>query len=171
MEEIWKPIEGYENFYLVSNLGKIKSIRNNIIMKPQKLYNGYEIVGLSKNGTTTRKTVHRLVATAFISNIYGKTQINHINGIRNDNRLINLEWCTPKENIYDAITRNSMNGYQNVGGQPKKVKQYSLNNKFIKEWNSIKEAGNELHISQGNIVNCCKNKRYTAGNYIWKYCS
>ena len=55
MEEIWKPIEGYENFYLVSNLGKIKSIRNNIIMKPQKLYNGYEIVGLSKNGTTTRK--------------------------------------------------------------------------------------------------------------------
>lgn len=172
MEEIWKPVEikYFNNEYLVSNLGNVKSLKNNIIMKPSKLYNGYLTIPLSKNGYTIRYTVHRLVAQTFIPNISNKPQVNHKNGIRTDNRVENLEWCTVKENIYDAIKRNGSKGYINVGGQPKKVEQYTLDNILIKEWNSIKEAGKELHINQGNIVNCCKLKRKTAGNYIWKYC-
>lgn len=173
MKEIWKPvdIEYYKDEYLVSNLGNIKSLKNNIIMKPSRLYNGYLTIPLTRNGYTTRYTVHRLVATAFIQNPNNMPQINHKNGIRTDNNITNLEWCTAQENIKDAINRNRGRGYIKVGGQPKKVKQYALDGKFIKEWNSIKEVTKQININSGNIVNCCKGKRKTAGKFIWKYCS
>ena len=80
MKEIWKDIKGYEGLYQVSKSGKIKSIRNNIYLKPNLQVNGYLRISLSKNGKIQYKNIHRLVAETFIDNENNYPVINHIDG-------------------------------------------------------------------------------------------
>lgn len=97
MEEEWKDIEGYENRYQVSNLGRVKSLKSNIIMKQNlnKKYNRYSIM-LWKNGKSKRFWVARLVAKAFVFNPNSDifTQVNHKDENKTNNNSDNLEWCT-----------------------------------------------------------------------------
>lgn len=159
MKEEWKDIPGYEGYYQVSNLGRVKSLNYNRenrkqILKQAKDYDGYCLVSLAKNNKHTTAKVHRLVLQAFIgpSNLH----INHINKIKEDNRLENLEYCTPKYN-----TRYSC---------AKTVLQFTKDGKFIREWNCIRDIENELGINHSNISSCCKGKYYkSVGGYVWKY--
>jgi hypothetical protein len=108
--EIYKDVVGYEGIYQVSNLGNVKRIlisrgvskKNNNFIKPfcNKAY--YQIV-LQKNGKRKYFMIHRLIAQAFIPNPNNYPFINHINGIKNDNRLENLEWCTHSQNMLHAF--------------------------------------------------------------------
>lgn len=99
MKEIWKDVKGYEGLYQVSNLGRIRSLRNNyMILKLGTDQDGYNHFTPCRNGTQTTKKIHRLVAQAFIPNPKNKIQVNHKNGIKLDNKVTNLEWSTDKEN-------------------------------------------------------------------------
>lgn len=121
MEEIWKDIVGYEGFYKVSSKGRVKSVeryrigkRNSKvpckakIMSLQKSNGGYYQVLLCKNKHKKLVTVHRLVAFAFIPNDKNKPCVDHINGIRTDNRVENLRWCTIKENLNFDLARSNI---------------------------------------------------------------
>lgn len=111
MKEVWKDIIGYEGLYQVSNLGRIKSLAKNrnslqngdMLLKPSINKKGYLIVRLYKNTVSKDFPVHRLVANMFIDNPSNKREVNHINGVKHDNRMENLEWCTGSENVRHAF--------------------------------------------------------------------
>jgi hypothetical protein len=110
LTEIWLPIKDYEGFYEVSNLGRVRSVSRivkhsrgggKIVLgdiKSTSSTRGHLRVHLYKHGVTKSFFVHRLVAIAFIPNHENKPSINHINCVRGDNRVENLEWCTSQEN-------------------------------------------------------------------------
>ena len=105
MSENWRDVKGYEGDYQISDLGRVKSLKNGKerIRKLVKDNRGYLHVLLSKNKKVKNILVHRLVAEAFIKNPQGKRTVNHINGVKADNRLSNLEWATQSENIKHAF--------------------------------------------------------------------
>jgi hypothetical protein len=98
--EVWKDIPHYEGLYQVSNLGRIWSVRKQRTLKPAKAPNGYMRINLyAPNQKRKTESVHRLVAMAFVDNPEAKPQVNHKNQDKEDNRAVNLEWATAKENI------------------------------------------------------------------------
>lgn len=125
MEEFWKEIEGYEGYFEVSNLGNFRS-KDRIIrykqngtrlypgksLKTETIDEGYQRIVLMKEGIKKRYMCHRLVAQTFIPNTENKPFVNHINGIKSDNRACNLEWCTQSENEAHSIKclGNTMKG-------------------------------------------------------------
>ena len=124
--EIWRPIKDYERLYEVSNLGRVSSLdRETIdtigrkhyikgrILKQGKDNHGYLVVALTKNGKSKTVRVHRLVAEAFIPNPENKPCIDHINTIKDDNRIENLRWATPKENMNNELTKDKFEGENN----------------------------------------------------------
>lgn len=103
--ENWKFIEGSNEKYMVSDYGRIKSCGNkkgrlDKVLKPQ-IKNKYVLIRLPFIGQ--RRLIHRIVAQHFIPNPENKPVVNHLNGIKTDNRAVNLEWCTNKENVYHAM--------------------------------------------------------------------
>jgi len=115
-EEIWKDISGYEGLYQISNFGRVKSLprvrigngtpyitKGKILKNSLGATGGYFRVVLCKEHKQTFCYVHRLVADAFIPKIEGKNVVNHINGLKTDNRVENLEWSTIQDNLQHAI--------------------------------------------------------------------
>lgn len=102
MEELWEPVANFED-YVVSNSGKVFSIKSNLELRPLTMRDGYKAVRLFKNGRAKSMQVHRLVASAFIDNPLNKPQVNHKDGDKQNNYFLNLEWNTASENQIHAI--------------------------------------------------------------------
>jgi hypothetical protein len=141
--EIWKPLKDYEGLYLISNYGRIKSLTYNRIRVNTLSKNGYLRLRLSKKGKVKTITVHTLVAKNFIpqENLL-KNQVNHINGIKTDNRVENLQWVTAQENITHAIKKglsDPRNGRKEIIIEYEKIndKKYALESdiKLSKKYN------------------------------------
>jgi hypothetical protein len=126
LKERWKPIEGYEGLYEVSDTGKVRSLErvvkrgNGFLNIPSKEkepveVHGYLYFSLFKEGKERRYAAHRLVAQHFIENPDNKPQINHLNGNKKDNRVQNLEWATQSENNYHALRTGLRKQYNRRG--------------------------------------------------------
>ncbi len=172
--EVWKDIEGYEGIYQVSNMGRVKSLNYNHTKKPRILKQsvngrGYPQLNLYKGPIRKIKTVHTLVAKAFIPNPENKYTVDHINTVRHDNKLENLRWATLKENMNNEITKKRFKEIQRETGKrtiviarkacEKKVKCTTTGRTF----NSIKEASEYYSVNRTLISNCCRGARKTGG--------
>lgn len=182
MEEIWKDIKNYEGLYQISNYGRVKSlpkklnnhtgfkITKEMILKPRINKKGYVKYALYKNRKQKNISAHRLVAEAFIPNPENKPQVNHISGIKTDNNVSNLEWCTNSENQIHAFKmglQKRRKGKNNITS--KKVVQYDLNNNFIKEYYGVKEASEKIGIHPSNIYKCCRGEKKQTKGFVFKY--
>jgi hypothetical protein len=155
--DIYKDIEGYEGYYQVSNYGNIKSIREgkyfkHKILKAKITDKGYKLVCLFKDGVAVNKKVHRLVAIAFLQNSFNKPDINHINGDKSDNSIMNLEWVTKSENMKHAYESGLMK--LNIDRISKKV----IDTKKNIIYNSIKEASYSIGLNTSYLSSILNGK-------------
>ena len=152
MTEIWKPVVGYLGFYEISNLGRVKSLKDNLgrdrelILKPQKRKDGYFTIELKRS----TKFLHRIVAEAFIPNPENKPQVNHKDSNRENNQTGNLEWVTASENIlhgykYGNIkpTRHRL-GAQTGGGEFRQIYLDQRRNRWVASVEYLNEKGKKV---------------------------
>lgn len=183
-KEMWKPIKNYEGFYEVSNLGNIKCLdkkrgfyeKQQAELRQHLDKGGYYKVILTNNKKSKNMAVQRLVAEAFLDKRQYKSmpdedrnlikldklEVNHKDENKLNNCANNLEWCTRK---YNANYGNR--GKRASKSLGKKIMQYTKNGEFVKEWGSIKEATEKLHLY--GIGRVCRGKAKSSGGYIWKY--
>lgn len=141
--EIWKPIEGYEN-YEVSNHGHVRNTKKDgRLMTACRVTHGYLAVSLSKDGKRRFRLLHRLVAEAFIPNPDGKPQVNHKDRVKTNNCIDNLEWVTCEENITHAVlTAPPGNDRQSfhIGVRKRKKCEESISDLWVTPLRSMREA-------------------------------
>lgn len=177
--EIWKGIRGYEDMYAVSNMGRIKSldkilphrihgtwhIKERILRPAPNGPKGSKYLSVSLNvgrGVLVSLRVHRAVAEAFVDNPDGKTQVNHIDGNKFNNRADNLEWVTPQENSNHAWRTGLC---ENI------VKRKSVPVVCVETgttYTSLAEAGRSVGVTSAAIGNAIKHN-YASANCHWKY--
>lgn len=156
--------------YMVNEFGEVYSIKRNKILTPKINHDGYLRIQLWKNGSCEFVGIHRLIAETFISNPDNKTIVNHKDGNKQNNVVENLEWCTQKENIRHSFDMGlSKQQTYNTSKLCKKVRQYTIDGEFIKEFPSIIEVNRQLKIARCGIINCCIGKAKTAGGFKWEY--
>ena len=159
------------SMYEVSDTGDIYSLNYNHTGRKQKLKPGcigkyLGVILIGDDGKKHSLLVHRIVASTFIPNPLNLPQVNHKDCNPHNNNVNNLEWCTCSYNINyaDSNMRRSLNSCR-------KVKQYSLDGTFIKEWNSILEAATFYKVHSSGIVCAAKegDRHKTCRGFIWKY--
>lgn len=180
MKEIWMPIKGYEGYYEVSNLGRVRGVDRTrkgpygkiarvagMILSPKKnSTNDYLLVGLRKDGVQKTHLVHRLVAEAFIPNPLGLPEVNHRDENPQNNISDNLEWC---DRFYNNHYGSAIDRRSRTRGIP--VSQYTLDGELVATYWSAREAARALGRYQSTISRCCLGQQKQAYGFVWKFAS
>ena len=173
MNETWKPIPGYEELYSISSNGQIYSTRSDKVLKPVTNEKGYLKICLQDNGIPKHFRVHRLVAQTFIPNPQGKPTVDHINGIRSDNRVENLRWATMEEqNSTEARRRkvsHSLRTSPSIAKKKRAVLQFDLSGQMLAVHDGLNDAARAVNSSAGSIYSCCNGQRKSCKGHVFKY--
>lgn len=183
MEEEWKDIEGYEDIYKVSNLGRVKSLQREVyntksskrlikesIMSVRRESHQYDYVTLYKGNRHKRAYIHRLVAKAFVLNPCNYPDVNHKNEVKRDNRSENLEWCDKKYNNNYGTGKRRMiesRNAHNVWNAEKEVHMYDKKGDYIRSFRSIVEASKFLNVSENSIRPTVNKSNRSASGYMF----
>lgn len=172
--EIWKEVKGFEGFYEVSNIGNVrsvvrcvnhylggKSLKKSVLLKKTINNRGYYSVILKKNSFSKCSMCHKLVLESFSTNDFNKPIVNHKNGIKTDNRLENLEWCTYSENTKHAFdngmiynkTKEERYNSKLTEDIVKEIRDNKLNHKNV-------YYAKKYNVSKCLITNILKNKSW-----------
>lgn len=169
--EIWKDIKGYEGKYQVSNYGSVKSVKRNLILRPQERSHGYLSVWLYGSGRNNRTqvSVHRLVAEAFIPNPDNKAEVNHKDEDKTNNRAENLEWISHKDNTNYGTAQERRSKYLKEEC-PKgiRVEQIDMRGNVVGAYRSMHEASRATGINVTYISAACSGQRKTSCGYVWR---
>lgn len=186
MRDDWKFIDGYSGHFKINKNGHIRSVDRVIELKnggfrklrsrsisTRKNSDGYTIVNLSLNGAVKVYRLHRLLATAFIPNPKNLPIINHKNGKRSDNRLINLEWSTQKENVLHGFMvlgrkGSSAGKFGRLHHRSKPVAQINSDGEIIMRYECARET-EKYGFHQGHVSACCRGVNKTHAGYKWEY--
>ena len=157
--EIWKSVKNYEDLYEVSNFGRVKSLIKDKILSHCKSQNDYCRVALYKNKNAKMKSVHRLVAESFLINYDNKPQVNHINCIKNDNNVNNLEWCTSVENNKHACGFKKINkGEENSSSKLTNNSVFKIREMY--KTMSSRELAKIFNVDKSAILNIINGKTW-----------
>lgn len=191
--EEWKFIKETEKCYMISNYTRIKSMKRNTaherILKTRIGKDGYYYVNFCVNGKRLTKKTHRIVAETFIldktnfkytsnddlSNIrLDDLVINHKDGIKTNNNIDNLEWCTMSYNEKHANELGLVSHWmEGMTGKDcpfsKKIIQKTLDDKIIKIWDSMSDVKRELNVPVPHLVRVCKGRRKSTRGFKWCY--
>ena len=195
-DEEFVDIKNYDGRYKIGNKGTVIGVSrskdnryNNKqwILKQYEDKNGYMYVTLQKDKKRKTIKVHRLVAQTFLENPNNFPQVNHIDGNKKNNNENNLEWCTAKHNMNEAVRIGLFdickkiqrkNAIKNNLGKnhvyanevtKKKIGQYDKNDNLIKTYESISEASRQTGINIMSISYCANKKRKSGGGYLWHF--
>lgn len=181
--EEWRDVVGYEGYYQISNLGRVRNYKKHILSN-HVATNGYLLITLCKNKIKKHCLIHRLVAQAFIPNYNDYPVINHKNEIKSDNRVENLEWCTRSYNSrygnrakkfvehtdFSKSTKKGLACCHELAFKP--ILQFSTSGELLKKWKSAthyaKQFPNYPNMAN-SIQKCCRGINKTSYGYIWRY--
>ena len=159
--ELWSQLPA-DPAYQISNLGRIRGKQGKIIGGTTDSH-GYVQLQIHRPGDKPiQRAVHTLVAEVFISNPESKKVVNHINGIKTDNRAENLEWVTHQENCKKRV-------FANYGHRSRAVVQLSKSREIIKYWDSATSAAAALSIKASNITKCCRGESASSAGFVWVF--
>ncbi|WP_141431920.1 HNH endonuclease [Bacillus sp. 03113] len=175
--EVWRNLNGIvengEN-YALSTCGNVVNITTGLALKPSQKRSGYCQVVLQRNKKRRYYVVHRLVAIAFLENPDNKAMVNHIDGVKTNNHVSNLEWVTPSENNIHAIKTGLVNIEKQteilVKFNSQEVIQYDLNGHVINRFSSCAEASRNTGMLADTIQKQCRaNAKPRFRNFYFRF--
>lgn len=173
--EVFVFVPGYSNGYMVSNAGRVLSLKSASEIRPFKCRNGYYSVSLRNGKAKHNRLVHRLVAAAFVPNDERLPEVNHINGDKTDNRAENLEWCTRKQNMEHASENGLLHTPKRMAHLDDITRIAADNHKrpVIRDdgeyFDSIHDAARAIGASASNVSAVCRGKYKSCMGFTFRY--